>query len=679
MQDRRAPRPGPKAHRDVRGATQDRLGVSEPEGLMVPSCDLMLPSRTADEFTAHAVVPRRTGVTSPLARRLLVALFVTVNVAYVVWRATSTLNPDWPLYSLLFLVAEVYVIIAAILFYTLLDGYQAPPPPPPLPDALPTIDVFIATYNEDPGLVRMTARAARDMDLPHLTWILDDGRREAMRKVAAELGVGYIARADNAHQKAGNLNNALAQTSGDLVMCLDADNIPRKSFLTRTVGYLTDPAVALVQVPQVFYNTDSFQHEELTEPRRLYHEAALFHHRIQTGAASFQAAFSVGTGAVFRRAALTSIGGFATGSVTEDIHTSMRLHDAGWTIAYRDEALAFLLAPETAIAFHVQRLRWAQGGMQILRRDNPLWRRGLSRMQRLLYFNALSSPFSAYPNLLLYFAPALFLLAGMSPVTIANGFSFPTLIYLLHMVNDAAMFSLLAAPHAKLLLGERYKLVNCPIQLRATFRLLRPAGLSFQVTPKGGHGGVPFDLGVFLLGMTALDLIAVAVGFTRAVLGFADPRVFVLTACFAIFFALICLDSLHKIWTHRQGDGAHLLPVCLRAFGEHEGRSYSFQVEQMGPERLRARSESDLPPELTVHLTEVGLARPVLARIVRATDGRYDLHLTGLDAPTRDTIERFLFDTAFPSYLRSFVDTPATPPALSPPSQATSLQVGGAS
>src|SRR5579875_1870823 len=259
-----------------------------------------------------------------------------------------------------------------------------------------SVDVFIPTYDESPALLRKTILAARELRLPHRTWVLDDGRRPEVRELCDELGVGYLTRDSNEHAKAGNLNAALARTDGEFVVVLDADFIALPQLLERTLGHFErDERLALVQLPQTFYNVDSIQHVDPRSPSS-WHEQSLFYDVIQPGKNRWNAAFWCGSPAVLRRAALESIGGVATSTVTEDILTSMRLHAAGWRTLYHDEVLAVGVAPGDLDGFQTQRLRWAQGSMQILRsRENPLCKRGLTLAQRLNYLASMTTYFQA--------------------------------------------------------------------------------------------------------------------------------------------------------------------------------------------------------------------------------------------------------------------------------------------
>ena len=159
------------------------------------------------------------------ARQGVILLFLVVGVWYLNWRLGS-FNEAHPVFSRLLYAAEVFGFSTAILniFMTWrLSERHAPPPAEGL-----KVDVFIPTYNEDVEMVRRTALAARAMDYPHETWVLDDGNREAMRQMAEALGVRYLARTNNEHAKAGNLNYALPHSTADLIATFDADHAPRQ-------------------------------------------------------------------------------------------------------------------------------------------------------------------------------------------------------------------------------------------------------------------------------------------------------------------------------------------------------------------------------------------------------------------------------------------------------------------
>jgi cellulose synthase (UDP-forming) len=437
--------------------------------------------------------------------------YVAIGAAYFAWRAICTINPQAPTYSWAFWALEVYGAFCGAAFYaTVLERTRrrASPAPPGL-----SVDVFVCSYNESLDLVRQTLRRAVALRYPHRTWLLDDGNRPAAQVLARELGAGYLSREKNVDYKAGNLNNALAETRGDLVVVLDADHLVRAEFLERLVGYFADPSVALVQTPQVFYNVDSFQHHLRAGEKRLWHEGAIFHHAMQPGADRWNAAFFVGTGAVLRRSALEQIGGFARGSVTEDCFTSMRLHAAGWRSVYHDEPLGYLLAPESLLQYLTQRLRWAQGSMQILRLENPLWKRGLSTRQRFVYFMALTSFAQVLVHLAYYLAPPLFLLGGPAPVLATRPQDILVLIG--HVAVDLVTFRLYLGPLARPIIAECYKFLNVYAYLKALAGYFRTGRLRFQVTNKGRDKAGSLRLLVPQFTILLLNSTAFGVGILR--------------------------------------------------------------------------------------------------------------------------------------------------------------------
>lgn len=106
------------------------------------------------------------------------------------------------------------------------------------PDTLPSVDVYIPTYDEAIEVLEKTITGALCLDYPNFNvWVLDDGRRPWLKDYCEAKGVGYITRPDNSHAKAGNINHALKNTSGEYVALFDADFIVQRDFLIRTIGF----------------------------------------------------------------------------------------------------------------------------------------------------------------------------------------------------------------------------------------------------------------------------------------------------------------------------------------------------------------------------------------------------------------------------------------------------------
>ena len=427
-----------ESHKQERGslsASFDRFlleAVGSPVLLAATICFALLPAclfAFADlPLRSHAIISAAVMAISvwtlrrlPQWRLAVALLSICMSIRYVVWRGLATLALDRPedaVLSILLYGAEVYGVGVLILGY-FQTAIMQPRVPKPLPDddVLPTVDVYIPTYNEGVEIVRRTLIGARAIEWPRKrVYLLDDGRRPEMKALAEEVGVEYLTRADNNHAKAGNINAALKLTDGEYIAIFDCDHVPVRSFLRLTMGFfLADARCGLVQTPHHFYNPDPFERnlwlEDVVPP-----EQEMFYHAVQIGNDFWNSAFFCGSCAVLRRTAIESVGGIATETVTEDAHTALRLHAEGWRSAYLDIPQAAGLATER-YAFHVaQRMRWARGMTQILRLDNPLFKSGLTWAQRLNYLNAIQHFQFGIPRLVYLTAPSLFLLFGIHPL-----------------------------------------------------------------------------------------------------------------------------------------------------------------------------------------------------------------------------------------------------------------------
>ena len=417
---------------------------------------------------------------------------ILITLGYLIWRGLFTIDPRVWWVSVPFFVLECHALVSLILFAFSLWDVHSQAPARPVKQTSQRVAVFIPTYNESREILLPTVAAAIALPQPHETWVLDDGNRPWVAELAARLGARYVARADRSHAKAGNINHALGLVAADLIVVLDADHVASPDLLTKTLGYFDDPRVALVQTPQDFYNRDSFEHEqgtsaqERSEQRDSYHEQALFYRVIQAGKNRWGGAFCCGTGAIIRLTALREIGGFATETITEDIHTTIRLHRRGWKTVYHNEVLARGLAASTAEQFQLQRFRWGTGAMQVLRVENPFTVSGLSLRQRLAYAATLLGWFEAWRTIGYLLVPIIVLLTGAVPI-----WAEPTTFM---VAFGAAFFSqrvalrLLSRGYGRLVLPVVFELVRMTPNLLATSSLLYGARAKFKVTPKGRLG-----------------------------------------------------------------------------------------------------------------------------------------------------------------------------------------------
>ncbi|MBD0410061.1 UDP-forming cellulose synthase catalytic subunit [Pseudoalteromonas distincta] len=470
-------------------------------------------------------------VKGQMATIVMITLSVTTSSRYLWWRYTETLNWDDPLALALgggLLLAETYAWLVLILgfFQTINPLERKPVPLPKNTDLWPTVDVYIPTYNEPLSVVRPTTLAALSIDWPAdklNVYILDDGKRPEFKEFAEEIGVGYLARSDNNHAKAGNMNSAMRYTDGEYIAIFDCDHVPARSFLQMTMGqFLKDSKVCLVQTPHHFFSADPFE-RNLNNHSQIPNENMLFYGLIQDGNDMWDATFFCGSCAVLKRAALDDIGGFAFETVTEDAHTALRMQRAGYKTAYINIPQAAGLATDSLSAHIGQRIRWARGMAQIFRLDNPLMGKGLSIPQRLCYINAMLHFLSGIPRIVFLTAPLALIYFNAyiiyAPFLAIFIYVVPTLIQI------KATNSRIQGKYRYSFWGEVYESVLAWYILKpTTVALFNPNKGKFNVTEKGGlNDEEHYDWGIskpYLI-LLLINLLGILVGVLRLFLG--DP------------------------------------------------------------------------------------------------------------------------------------------------------------
>jgi cellulose synthase (UDP-forming) len=444
--------------------------------------------------------------------RLLLLTFGTIIVLrYAYWRTTSTLPPlqNWTDFipGFILYLAEMYCIM--MLFLSLFVVIRPMPRhvSTRLPDneAVPMVDVFIPTYNEDYELLAGTLAAAKGMDYPEdrfTVWLLDDGsteakrndpdpdlaataeeRHEQLKQLCAELDCRYLTRERNEHAKAGNLNNGLNNSHGEYVAVFDADHAPARDFLQETVPFFgRDNQLFLVQTPHFFLNPDPLE-RNLRTFEVMPSENEMFYGIIQRGLDRWNAAFFCGSAALLRREALETTNGFSGRSITEDCETAIELHSRGWNSIYIDKPLVAGLQPVTFASFIGQRTRWAQGMMQIMLFSFPLFKRGLSLPQRLCYMSSTLFWLFPLPRMIFLLAPFFYLFFDLQIFTASGGeFAAYTLTYVVvNLVMQNSLFGRWRWPW----ISELYEYIQSVHLLGALFSVVRnPYKPSFKVTAK---------------------------------------------------------------------------------------------------------------------------------------------------------------------------------------------------
>lgn len=596
-------------------------------------------------------------------------------VRYLAWRVTDTMPPpSLDVESILawaFLIIELLSAGSALLTFHVLSRTthrSAEADAHPVeghPGGPPSIDILIPTYNEDARILRRTIIGALAQDYPDFrVWVCDDKRRPWLAELAAELGAGYLTRADNLHAKAGNMNAAVAQLLAGprpptAVAIMDADFVATPQFLRRAAALLHDSAVAVVQTPQVFFNPDPIQ-LNLGGTGLVPDEQRFFFDVIMPSKDAHGTAFSCGTSGIVRLAALQAVGGFPTESVTEDMLLSVKLYCLGWKTVYLDEPLTAGLAPEGLSEYVSQRGRWCLGVMQIMRtRWSPWSWRPVPLLVRLHTIDSflfwVIAPFARLSVLL---APLLYWWFGLAVMRVdvegAMAYAVP------YLVATVAFTAWVSRGTVVPLLNEALGLLILREMMLASWHgLFGNRNQPFEVTTKGStRGGYVLHwpkLNFFLLVAAATvggmvwrlylgPAEAVEPSLEAMTLFWSGYNLIVLTLA-----GLICIE-----FPRRRGEERFRCdePVLLMA-GDRVWAARMSDLSVLGcSARPDAAADGDWAVEgmrLSIYVSEAGF---VPARLVRLAAGSVHLAFEA-DRATQDRLIRKVFSGGYLRYVQA--------------------------
>ena len=562
-------------------------------------------------------------VKGEFGRQIFLGLATMVVIRYVYWRITSTLPPlsdpiDFTLGFILFLAETYCVLILTISLIINVDPLQRPPLPRD-PDAeLPTVDVFIPTYNEDEEILAATMAAALSMDYPSdklKVWLLDDGgtiqkrndknpekaaaalaRYESLQALCRKMGGHYLTRAKNEHAKAGNMNNGMKFSDGDLIVVFDADHAPFRNFLRATVGHFArDPKLFLVQTPHVFLNPDPIE-KNLRTFERMPSENEMFYSITQRGLDKWDASFFCGSAAVLRRKALETTGGFSGITITEDCETAFELHGNGWHSVFVEKPLIAGLQPETFTSFIGQRSRWCQGMFQILMLKNPALKRGLSLTQRVSYLSSMTFWFFPIPRLVFMFAPLLYIFLNLK-IFVSNideTIAYTAMYIVVNVMLQNYLYGKVRWPW----ISELYEYVQGVFLFKAMITVaLNPRKPTFNVTAKGltldnnhlSELAMPFFI------IWGLLFVADIVSIGRYFLEPGVNNLILVVGCWNTFNLMVAGAALGAVAERAQPDRHPRLPINRQGMLTMDGQKIPVQIVDVSAGGCRMQSTWEMP------------------------------------------------------------------------------------
>jgi cellulose synthase/poly-beta-1,6-N-acetylglucosamine synthase-like glycosyltransferase len=245
--------------------------------------------------------------------------------------------------------------------------------PVPLPDLvnLPRVTVQLPIFNEMYVADRLIDTVC-EIDYPRELLeiqVLDDSTDEttsiaelAVRRHAARgFNIQYLHRVDRTGYKAGALEAGLQQATGEFIAIFDADFIPSRDFLKRTLPHFsTDPKIGMVQARWGHINQD---YSLLTKIQSILLDA---HFVLEHGARNRSGCFFNfnGTAGIWRRETIGSAGGWQHDTLTEDLDLSYRAQLAGWRFVFLSDLVSPAEVPVEMNSFKSQQHRWAKGSIQ---------------------------------------------------------------------------------------------------------------------------------------------------------------------------------------------------------------------------------------------------------------------------------------------------------------------------
>jgi len=293
-----------------------------------------------------------------LTLRFLVILGLISFVNFFYW----FLSPEFIEYKLLY-----WLLMGPLTFDSLRIIYIwyhywdiSVPEKPKLTKKL-TVDVFTTFFPGEPyDMVKGTLLAIQRMKYPHTTYLCDEANDAHLRDFCTENGIIHVTRNNRINAKAGNINNALKQATGDICLILDPDHVPKEYFLDEIVPYFEDENIGFVQSVQAYYNV-----EESLVAKGAAEQTFHFYGPVMMTMNSYGTVNAIGANCVFRRKALDSIGGHAPG-LSEDMHTAMQLYAKGWKSVYVPIVFTKGLVPATLTSYYKQQLKWSRGTLELL-------------------------------------------------------------------------------------------------------------------------------------------------------------------------------------------------------------------------------------------------------------------------------------------------------------------------
>jgi cellulose synthase/poly-beta-1,6-N-acetylglucosamine synthase-like glycosyltransferase len=271
----------------------------------------------------------------------------------------------------------------------------------------PFVTVQLPIYNEKYVVARLL-KSVCQLDYPSDRFeiqILDDSTDDTTQiikdllenRANKEIQIDYIHREKRSGYKSGALLEGLKKAKGELISIFDADFIPERDFLIKTIPYFSDPEIGLVQTRWGHINEN---YSVLTRLQAFGLNAHFTVEQVGRSTAGSYINFN-GTAGVWRKKCITESGNWAKDVLSEDLDLSYRAQLKGWKFKYLEQVITPAELPVVIDAVRSQQFRWSKGGAQAARKNlSEVLKKKLSWTNKIhAFFHLLNS--LVFPLLLL--------------------------------------------------------------------------------------------------------------------------------------------------------------------------------------------------------------------------------------------------------------------------------------
>ncbi|MFT7072828.1 cellulose synthase family protein [Patiriisocius sp. Uisw_017] len=248
-------------------------------------------------------------------------------------------------------------------------------------EQIPYVTIQLPVYNELYVMERLLDNISK-MDYPKgklEIQVLDDSTDESFDSTAIQieslkrkgLDIQHVTRKDRKGFKAGALKEGLKTAKGEYIAIFDADFLPEKNWLYRTIPYFKDRNIGVVQTRWGHINRD---YSLLTRVQAFALDAHFTLEQVGRNSEGHFINFN-GTAGIWRKQCILDAGNWEGDTLTEDLDLSYRAQLKNWKFKYLEEVETPAELPVVISAARSQQFRWNKGGAENFRKMlGRVWR-----------------------------------------------------------------------------------------------------------------------------------------------------------------------------------------------------------------------------------------------------------------------------------------------------------------